>query len=112
MGLEVFAELGRTMTFSRRHLLSAMHLGGLTFREACTRSWMKMNEHEVLTRAAAISFYALAALIPFLALVITLSAWFLPQIARVLPWVNQDATNQGDAAANAISLLQNLLPVA
>ena len=65
------------MISSRRRLLSAMHLGGLTFREVCLRTWTKINEHEILTRAAAISFYALAALVPFLALVITLSAWFL-----------------------------------
>ena len=65
------------MTSSRRRLLSAMHLGGLRFREVCRRTWTKINEHEILTRAAAISFYALAALVPFLALVITLSAWFL-----------------------------------
>ena len=65
------------MTSSRRRLLSAMHLGGLTFREVCLRTWTKINEHEILTRAAAISFYALAALVPFLALVIALSAWFL-----------------------------------
>ena len=98
------------MTSSRRRLLSAMHLGGLTFRQVCLRTWTKINEHEILTRAAAISFYALAALVPFLALVITLSAWFLPRIARVLPWVKQDAADQGMAAANAIALLQNLLP--
>jgi membrane protein len=61
------------MTSSRRRLLSAMHLGGLTFPEVCLRTWTKINEHEILTRAAAISFYALAALVPFLALVITLS---------------------------------------
>ena len=60
------------MTSSRRRLLSAMHLGGLTFREVCLRTWTKINEHEILTRAAAISFYALAALVPFLALVIAL----------------------------------------
>ncbi len=62
-----------------------MHLGGLTFREVYLRTWAKINEHEILTRAAAISFYALAALVSFLALVITLSAWFLPRIAWVLP---------------------------
>jgi membrane protein len=65
------------MTSSRRRLLSAMHPGGLTFREVCLRTWTKINEHEILTRAVAYSFYALAALVPFLALVITLSAWFL-----------------------------------
>ncbi len=50
------------MTSSRRRLLSAMHLGGLTFREVCLRTWTKINEQEILTRAAAISFYALAPL--------------------------------------------------
>jgi len=99
------------MTSSRRRLLSVMHLGGLTFREVCLRTWARINEHEILTRAVAISFYALAALVPFLALVITLSAWFLPRIAWVLPLVKQDATDQGTAAANAIALLQDLLPV-
>src|SRR5271157_1604235 len=97
------------MTSSRRRLLSAMHLGGLTFREVCLRTWTKINEHEILTRAAAISFYALAALVPFPALVITLSAWFLPRIAWVLSWVKQDAADQGTAAVNAIALLQDLL---
>lgn len=38
----------------------------------CLRTWTKINEHEILTRAAAISFYALAALVPFLAMVIAL----------------------------------------
>jgi len=98
------------MTSSRRRLLSAMHLGGLTFRKVCLRTWTKINEHGILTCAVAISFYALAALVPILALVITLSAWFLPRIAWVLPLVKQDATGQGTAAANAIALLQDLLP--
>ena len=55
-GLEAFAGPDGTMTSSRRRLLSAMHLGGLTFREVCLRTWTKINEHEILTRAAAISF--------------------------------------------------------
>src|SRR5271165_727609 len=80
-GLEAFAGPDGTMTSSRRRLLSAMHLGGLTFREVCLRTWTKINEHEILTR-----------------------------IARVLPWVKQNAADQSTAAANAIALLQNLLP--
>ncbi len=74
-GLEAFAGPVGATTSSRRRLLSVMHLGGLTFREVCLRTWARINDHEILTRAAAISFYALAALVPFLALVITLSAW-------------------------------------
>ncbi len=109
-GFEASSRPDGTMTSSRRRLLSAMHLGGLTFREACLRTWTKINEHEILTRAAAISFYALAALVPFLALVITLTAWFLPRIAWLLPWVKQDAADQVAAQANAIALMQSLLP--
>ena len=56
------------MDLSKKRLLSAMHLGGLTPREVAIRTWAKIGEHEILTRAAAISFYAIAALVPFLAL--------------------------------------------
>ena len=40
--------------FTKR-FCSAMNLGGLTIREVAVRTWTKMNEHEVLTRAAAIT---------------------------------------------------------
>ena len=68
------------MDLSKKRLLSAMHLGGLTPKEVALRTWAKIGEHEILTRAAAISFYTIAALVPFLALTITLTAWFLPWI--------------------------------
>jgi membrane protein len=55
-----------------------MHLGGLTGWEATLRTWKRINEHAILSRAAAISFYAVAALIPFLGLLITLTAQWLP----------------------------------
>ena len=57
---------------------SALRLGGLTPREVVERTWIGINEHVVLTRAAAISFYALAALVPFLGLLIVLTARWLP----------------------------------
>jgi len=68
------------MGATKRRLLSAMNLGGLTLREALHRTWIQMNEHELMTRAAAIAFYAIAALVPFLALVILLAAHLLPWI--------------------------------
>ena len=57
-----------------------MHLGGLTFHEAAVRTWTRINEHAILTRAAAITFYAFAALVPFMALLIALTAHWLPWI--------------------------------
>ena len=90
-----------------------MHLGGLSVREAAVRTWKEMQKHETLTRAAAISFYAIAALVPFLALVITLSAWFFPGIAWLLPAVAPqalDSETARTAGSDAFALLQKLLP--
>lgn len=68
------------MSATKRRFFSAMNLGGLTFKEALSRTWTKLNEHELMTRAAAIAFYAIAALVPFMTLVILLAA-------RLLPWI-------------------------
>jgi membrane protein len=68
------------MDASSRRLFSALNLGGLTLAEALRRTWTRINEHELMTRAAAITFYALAALVPFMALVVLLAA-------RLLPWL-------------------------
>jgi membrane protein len=46
------------------------------------RTWHRSGKHAILTRAAAITFYAIAALVPFLALVIALSAHWLPRMER------------------------------
>ena len=61
-------------------LREAMNLGGLSVRELCLRTWKKIQEHEILTRASAVSFYAMLALVPFLALVLTLTVQLLPDI--------------------------------
>jgi membrane protein len=59
-------------------LREAMNLGGLSVRELCLRTWNKIQEHEILTRASAVSFYAMLALVPFLALVLTLTCSSCP----------------------------------
>jgi membrane protein len=57
-----------------------------------------MNEHAILTRAAAITFYAIAALVPFMILLIAL-------VARVFPWL------AGGAASSHLGQpLEELLP--
>jgi membrane protein len=45
------------------------------------RIWKGIRQHEILTRAAAVTYYALTALVPFLALVVTLGAHLAPDIA-------------------------------
>jgi membrane protein len=62
-------------------LRQAFRLGGLTVREAAVRTWNKINDHEILTRASAISFYAMMACVPFLALLLTVVVQFLPDLS-------------------------------
>ena len=61
----------------------ARRLGGLTIRAAMERTWRGIYDYDVLTRAAAISFYGMAALVPFMGLVIVLLAHGLPWIKRI-----------------------------
>jgi membrane protein len=66
--------------FPPLRLREALSLGGLSARELTVRTWKAVNDHEVMTRAAAVAFYAMLALVPFLALVLTFTAWVLPDI--------------------------------
>ncbi|WP_406697294.1 YihY/virulence factor BrkB family protein [Singulisphaera sp. Ch08] len=61
-------------------LREALTLGGLSVRELIVRTWGKIQEHEILTRAAAVAFYAMLALVPFLGLVLTLVVQLLPDL--------------------------------
>lgn len=66
--------------FPPLRLRSALTLGGLTPREAIIRTWKRLSENEIYTRAAAVSFYAMLAFVPFLALVLTLLVRLLPDV--------------------------------
>jgi membrane protein len=68
------------MTFPPIRLEQAWNLGGLSVRELAVRTWRRIQDHELMTRAAAISFYAMLAFVPFLALVITLAVQALPDL--------------------------------
>jgi membrane protein len=81
----------------------AQQLGGLTIREAIVRTWRRINDEAILTRAAAITFYGMAALVPFLGLVIAL-------LAHGLPWIKR-AFAGGVQLEPTIDPLEWLLPV-
>lgn len=66
--------------FPSIQLKSAWNFGGLSFRQLLARTWNKLNDNEILTRAAAVSFYAMLALVPMLALILTVTAQLLPDI--------------------------------
>ena len=87
------------MNSSYVRLWLAMNLGGLTAREAAVRTWNRTNDHELLTRAAAITFYAIAAMVPFMALIISMAV-------HGLSWI----TRQSQPGSEPIDLLRDLLP--
>ncbi len=61
-------------------LRAALCLGGLSVQELSIRTWRAIDTHEIQTRAAAVSFYAMLALVPFLGLVLTLAVQLLPDL--------------------------------
>jgi membrane protein len=63
----------------------AHYLGGLSVREAIVKTWQRIDDQAILTRAAAITFYGMAALVPFMGLVIALLAHGLPWLERAFP---------------------------
>lgn len=68
--------------FPPLRLREAMSLGGLTVREFLARTWRTMNDHEVMTRASAVAFYAMLAAVPFLGIVLLLAVQLLPDLTR------------------------------
>lgn len=64
-------------------LREAFSLGGLSVRQLATRTWALIGEHEIFTRASAVSFYAMLATVPFLALILTVAVQLLPDISGV-----------------------------
>jgi membrane protein len=74
-----------TLAFPPLRLRSALSLGGLTVRELAVKTWRAMDDHEIQTRAAAVSFYAMLAMVPFIGLVLTLSVQLLPDLTGSSP---------------------------
>lgn len=66
--------------FPPLRLKQAITLGGLTPRELAVRTYRAIDEHEVQTRAAAIAFYAMLALVPFIGLILFLAVQLLPDL--------------------------------
>ena len=60
---------------------SAIGLGGLSVRQLAVRTWKRMEEHDAMTWAAAIAFYALFATVPLLALFLVVTVLQLPDLS-------------------------------
>jgi membrane protein len=66
--------------FPPLRLREALSLGGLSVRELAHRTWNTISDHEIMTRAAAVAFYAMLALVPFLVLLLTMTVKLLPDV--------------------------------
>ena len=80
----------------------ARQLGGLTLREVVLRTYDRIIDQAVMTRAAAISFYGIAAFVPFMGLVIVLLAYGLPWVERAF---------SGGLKVEPLDPLEALLPL-
>ena len=58
-----------------------MSLGGLSLRQLAVGMWKRMEEHDAMTWAAAVAFYAMLATVPFLALVLVVVVLRLPDLS-------------------------------
>jgi len=66
--------------FPPLRLRQALGLGGLSVKELLVRTYRTMDDHEIMTRASAVSFYAMLAFVPFLGLVLLIAVQLLPDI--------------------------------
>jgi membrane protein len=66
---------------NRLRLGSAIGLGGLPLGQLVVRTWKRMEEHDAMTWAAAIAFYAVFATVPVLALFLIVTVLQLPDLS-------------------------------
>ena len=71
-------------------LRHALTLGGLTPRELVIRTYNGISQNEIQTRAAAVAFYAMLALVPFIGLILFMAVQLLPDLTGR----RSDAVNQ------------------
>jgi membrane protein len=60
---------------------ATMRLGGLSPRQIAEGMWKRMEEHDAMTWAAAVAFYAMLATVPFLALILVVVVLRLPDLS-------------------------------
>jgi membrane protein len=60
---------------------TTMSLGGLSLRQVAVGMWKRLEEHDAMTWAAAVAFYAMLATVPFLAIVLVGVVLRLPDLS-------------------------------
>ncbi len=68
------------MDFQNRRFFHVWNFEALSGREVLKKAWDRFNDHELMTRASAVAFYAMLALVPFLGLILTFAVQLLPDL--------------------------------
>src|SRR6476660_9140033 len=88
-----------------RPLTAIADLGGLSVRQLAVRAWERMEEHDAMTWAAAIAFYAMFATVPLLALFLVVTVLQLPDLsgdAARTTWLGDLTVDQLEATLSSL----------
>jgi membrane protein len=80
-------------------------LGGLSVRQLAVGAWKRMEEHDAMTWAAAIAFYAMFATVPLLALFLVVTVLQLPDLsgdAARTTWLGDLTVDQLEATLSSL----------
>jgi membrane protein len=70
---------------NRRRPRTTMSFGGLSPTQVAMGTWKRLEEHNAMTWAAAVAFYAMLATVPFLALILVVVVLRLPDLSGAGP---------------------------
>ena len=82
---------------SKRDLFTPPFAGGLGFVELVEKSIERARDKDIVTKSAAIAFYAMIALVPVLVVMITTFTMFVPTPSKIV--YASDSPNQGKSQA-------------
>ena len=89
-------------------LLSLPTTGDLTIGELVSRTWRKFTEHDIATKAAAVAFYSMIAMVPLLAVVLTA---FTHLTSHLGEWATRQAAGRSAALDLFSEAIGKLMPV-
>jgi membrane protein len=88
-----------------RKLFGSLSFEGMTFEQFVRALVREFIDHEILTRSAAIAFYAMLAFVPFIAVLLALSVQLVPDITLLphgLHGVEQQAVHELERAMKTL----------
>jgi membrane protein len=93
--------------FDRLRFRSSFDLNGLSVQQVAVRAWSRMDQHDAMTWAAAIAFYALFATVPLLGIFVVVTVLQLPDLSGA----SEQSTGLGNLTVDQLEAsLSSFLP--